>query len=392
MKKWEDIVREKMETFNDTLPESVFAEFQARRGGAAPVPAPKRFPLVWALVPAVAAVLAAVLLLRQPGEPGEDLQVIRQPAAPVVAVSDSTEAAPPEVAVPVMSRPLVARASVPKAAAPSATLPAELPAEPETIETAELGEAPEGPVSPKATEVPEAAEASVDNPVVTPTSPFVPEGAGSKAVGMKVGQAAGIVAGGGLLAALIGGAKAMDNVPVIHNMQDPPYMDPGLLEDVLTDGPRHAFPLRAGLSVRFPVTERWSITTGLDYAMYASRCTFSRAGERLQRAHYLGIPVRLDWTLASGRMLDVYLGAGSEGDFCVAATVNGHRTRKDGFSFSLLGAGGIQFNISRRAGLYVEPTLSWTIPSDRRVLETWRSTRPLAFSVAAGVRITLGDD
>lgn len=396
MSKWEDIVKERLEASDRTLPEGAFAEFRALRAGAGPAPAAKRFPLVWALVPAVAAGLAAVLLLRQPGEPGDDLQVIRQPAAPVVAVSDSTEAAPPEVAVPVMSRPLVARASVPKAAAPSATLPAELPAEPETIETAELGEAPEGAVSPKATEVPEAAEASVDDPVVTRTSPFVPEGAGSKAIGMKVGPAAGIVAGGGLLAALaaplISGAKAMDNVPVIHNMQDPPYMDPGLLEDVLTDGPRHAFPLRAGLSVRFPVTERWSITTGLDYAMYASRCTFSRAGERLQRAHYLGIPVRLDWTLASGRMLDVYLGVGSEGDFCVAATVNGHRTRKDGFSFSLLGAGGIQFNISRRAGLYVEPTLSWTIPLDRRVLETWRSTRPLAFSVAAGVRITLGDD
>jgi len=374
MSKWEDIVKERLEASDRTLPEGAFAEFRALRAGAGPAPAAKRFPLVWALVPAVAAGLAAVLLLRQPGEPGEDLQVIRQPAAPVVAVSDSTEAVPLEVAVPVMSRPLVARASVPKAAAPSATLPAELPAEPETIETAELG------------------EASVDDPVVTRTSPFVPEGAGSKTVGMKVGPAAGIVAGGGLLAALA--------VPYLRFGQvaaaGPAYSDSPVyqigskpIEDHLTRAPEHAFPLKLGLSVRFPLSERLSLTTGLDYSLYSSKFTYAVSGEGWQLAHYLGIPVRLDWTLASGRMLDVYLGAGSEGDFCVAATYDGHGIRKDGFSFSLLGAGGVQFNISRRTGLYVEPALSWTILSDSRVLETWRSVTPLAFSVVAGVRITL---
>ena len=52
MRKWEDIVKDKMEEFDETLPESVFVEFHAMRNGAAPDPAPKRFPLVWALVPA----------------------------------------------------------------------------------------------------------------------------------------------------------------------------------------------------------------------------------------------------------------------------------------------------------------------------------------------------
>ncbi|MCR5003172.1 MAG: hypothetical protein K5984_02275, partial [Bacteroidales bacterium] len=55
-----------MEEFDETLPDSVFVEFHAMRKGAAPDSAPKRFPLVWARVPAVAAGLAAVLLLRHP--------------------------------------------------------------------------------------------------------------------------------------------------------------------------------------------------------------------------------------------------------------------------------------------------------------------------------------
>lgn len=386
MSKWEDIVKERLEASDGTLPESAFTEFRALRKGAAPARAAKRFPPAWALVPAVAAGLAAVLLLRQPGEPGEDLQVIRPPAAPVAAVSDATETAVPEAATvethpPVVFRPRIAQSAVLEGATPpaipSTALPAVHPAEPETIETEEQAEAP---------------EVAGGNPVVTTASPFIPEEAGSKTVRMKVGPAAGIVAGGGFLAAVavpfINGARTMDNIPVIQGDKEIGY---GGAPCVLTSRPKHALPLKVGLSVRIPVTERWSITTGLDYSLYASRYTFSGIDERLQRAHYLGIPVRLDWTLASGRWFDVYLGGGAEGDYCVAATVNGHRTRKDGFNFSLLGAGGIQFNISRRAGLYVEPSLSWTIPSDSRVLETWRSAQPLAFSVAAGVRITLGD-
>ena len=54
MKKWEDIVKDKMDEPEGALPESVFAEFRARRDAAAVVSAPKRFPLVWAVVPAVA--------------------------------------------------------------------------------------------------------------------------------------------------------------------------------------------------------------------------------------------------------------------------------------------------------------------------------------------------
>ena len=66
MRKWEDIVKDKMEEFDEALPDSVFAEFHAIRSSATSAPAPKRFPLAWALVPAVAAGLAAILFLSRP--------------------------------------------------------------------------------------------------------------------------------------------------------------------------------------------------------------------------------------------------------------------------------------------------------------------------------------
>jgi len=50
----------------------------------------------------------------------------------------------------------------------------------------------------------------------------------------------------------------------------------------------------------------------------------------------------------------------------------------------------LKTNITKNIGLYVEPELSWTIPSESRVLETWRSEYPFMFSVATGLRINLG--
>ena len=63
---------------------------------------------------------------------------------------------------------------------------------------------------------------------------------------------------------------------------------------------------------------------------------------------------------------------------------------KDGFNLSLQGAGGIQMNVTKRLGIYVEPQVMWRIPTGDSTLETYRSTHPLMFSAATGVRCTIG--
>ena len=140
------------------------------------------------------------------------------------------------------------------------------------------------------------------------------------------------------------------------------------------------------------VTERFRLTTGLEYSRYQSNLISYIEGEKKQVSHYLGVPVRLDWMLAGNRRFDVYFGGGIEGGFCIGATLAGERIRKDGFNLSLLGAGGIQFNLNKHLGVYVEPELSWTLPSESRVLQTYRSERPLMFSVTTGLRLNLGNN
>ncbi len=385
MRNWEDIVKDKLEEPDGTLPESVFAEFQARRSGAAPAPAARRSPLVWVVATAVAAGLAAILLLRKPSVPEDGIRIVPQPVPTVAVASDSTAV---ETEEPLPVRPLIAQAPVPKAAAPKTVAPkAE---EPEVAE-------PE-PVRPEVVEPeeePTVSEPVAAEPAVATASPFVPQDTPARSVDMHIAPAAGIVAGGGLLAALLAPIAGKGDLmsEQASSYSEPSYGNPldcnppSFLNEV--DHFTHTFPFKGGLSVGIPVSDRLRITTGLEYSLYQTRVSFTKSGEKKQAAHYLGVPLRLDGSLASNRWLDVYVGGGVSGDWCVGATLAGIDIPRDGFSFSLLGAGGVQFKVTRHLGLYVEPEISWTFPSEKRVLETYRSAHPFLFSVATGLRINL---
>lgn len=378
MKKWEDILKDRLEGYESTLPEGSLAEFRALRTAGGAVSRKKAHPLVWAVAAAVAAGLAAVLLLRKPAAPEERIQVIQQPA--VVQADDTTD-----VVAPVAATPLIAQVTHPRAVWRPAT-----PEPEEIVPTAVPEEVvpviePEEPAVPETEEVvPQdvPAEQTVDKPAPADSSPFIPLSGRDKAVRVNVVPGAAAAGGGLLAAAATQFAKTSAEQFLYENDAD----DWDEEERI-----SHRMPLMVGLSARIPVTEKLSITTGLEYSMYTSLYTHSRLyGPHAQYVHYLGIPVRLDWSLVSGRWFDAYLGAGVKGDVCLGATFEGEDIGKDGPAFRLLGAGGVQFNATQRLGLYVEPAISWTIPSERRVLSTYSSEHPFMFTVAAGVRVNLG--
>ena len=382
MRKWEDIVKDKLGGYESNLPEDSLAAFHARRADGKTKA--KRFSFAWALVPAIAAGLAAVLLLRKPTVPEDGIQMIPQPVETYSQVDDSLD-----TATPLETTPLIAQATRTKAVRPmpkteqqeepAATTAAEetthIPEETLIPETDDIGpqDAPEEPVA-------------ESRPGVQDSSPFVPQPSAEKpAVQVNLGTGGAIAAGGGLLAALATQLARADLSALVPGVQVTD--DINNANGLETTHP-HRMPLVVGLSVKFPVTEKIGITTGLEYSLYSSSFWYP-TGEKTQLVHYMGIPVRLDWTFVSGKWLDAYLGAGVKGDLCLGATLGGESLGKDGPAFRLLGAGGIQFSATRNLSLFVEPEVSWTLPSDRQVLSTYSSEHPWMFTVATGVRINL---
>ena len=381
MRKWEDIVKDMMEEPEGVLPESVFAEFRARRTAGEAIPRKKTRPLVWVMAAAVAAGLAAVLLLRKPTAPEDGIRLIQQPSVVQVQVDDSVD-----VVAPVAITPLIVQATPSRAVRQPATSRSEesVPSgvQEETVPVIE----PEEPDAPETQEIltqDAPVKPTVDKQIIADTSPFIPQSTRDKDVKVDVGSGV-LVAGGGLLAALATQLARADLIATVPGNQNTNAINsPGETQP-------HRMPLIVGLSVKYPVTDKLGITTGLDYSLYSSAFTYP-TGKKIQLVHYLGIPVRLDWTFTSGKWFDVYLGAGVKGDLCMSATLAGNAIDKDGPAFRLLGVGGMQFNATSHLGVYVEPGLSWTLPSERRILSTYNSEHPWMFSVATGVRFNLGN-
>ena len=380
MKQWEDIVKDKLEGYESPLPEGSLAEFRTRRDAVAP--AKKRRPLVWSMAAAtaLAAGLAAVLFLRQPTIPEDAIQLVPQPAAPV-----AMDTVPADTIDMIPAIPPVAQTVTPKAV----RIPAAIPQQAETVDYTEPAESLETTEPAETTPTVPADEsvAQETTDITTPvSSPFILDYPTVKPVKMKVEPVTGLAMGGGLVAAVL--------TPILGKSERMTYGGPdpdGNINDAINgvSTTTHYLPVKAGLSASFALSDRLNATTGLEYSLYLSRFK-SLSETEWQQAHYIGIPVRLDYTLLSYKGLDLYLGGGMEADYCLAALRAGKDIEKDGWSFSLLGAGGVQYHFTERMGVFMEPQITWTIPSENRVLETYRTDHPFMFSVAGGLRLFFG--
>lgn len=443
MKKWEDIVKEKMEEPGGTLPESVFEEFHARLDAARSVTAGRsavrRRHLLWALAPAAAAGLAAILLLRKPSLTEDGIQIIQQPHLSVATVADTIKTEEPlkfDIFVSQAVKPKATKHSPVHVLEPAITDNAQSSEETAEVRPAEETSIPETDVvsQPESQE-----EKTIDKPAVSAPSPVINNSIATKPIELKVAPAAGIVAGSGLIAAIVSPHIGFStvSVPILPD-EGRDYADSydtmGKTMGKTLGEHSHNYPLfKEGLSVGIPVASRLKITAGLEYSRYRSGLSWrfntgklgGTQGEKVQIVQYLGVPLRLDWSLVKNNMLDIYVGGGVVADYCIGATLtdkcpgvvpNVMKLKRDGFFFSPIGVSGIQININEHVGLYLEPEVTWTKPPKNPVdatvygealydyiitglipmeienfrLETYRTIHPFMFTVATGLRFNFG--
>lgn len=224
-------------------------------------------------------------------------------------------------------------------------------------------------------------------------SPFVPLGSNiRKPVDMKVGQAAaGVLGGTGVLALasfLSNNIKTNNegkNLPDTNYPSGPfdPVEDNRTMEDV------HYLPFRSGISFCMAFSDKWSLITGIDYSLYVSSLEYQLSGRHKQVVHYLGIPLRVDLTIAKNKWIDVYVGTGGSVEFCVAAYNAGKKVDRDGVACSLTGACGIQFNLFPQTAFFMESSASYRLPFTEPVLDSYKSSNPLMQSFSMGLRFTI---
>ncbi|MBS7288993.1 MAG: hypothetical protein KIG56_00185 [Bacteroidales bacterium] len=406
MKQLEDRIKDRLEGYESKLPEGDLAEFKALLDASATA-GKKRSPAYLAWFAPVAVVAGLALFFLSGHGPQQDMIHVVDGSS---LVADVVEAQP-EVAEMMETEPVAEAATVKTCPSTSRKIihhdaTVEVNEKSENRDSAscvsERSES-ENPGSNQQTGPAEQNGKPKRNNDGTSSgsssgySPFVPSGSSRKPVSVKVGQAtAGVLGGTGALAlasVIPSIMKSEDayNGSISDDSVNPggSLTDPDAPVDGRTGNDTHFMPLRSGFSLRIPFTERWSLTTGLDYSWYASNLDYSHSGVHRQDVHYLGIPLRADFTIARNRWMDVYVGAGGSVDFCVAAYDAGQKIEKDGVGFSIIGAGGIQFNINKNLGLFLDPTFSWNIPANNRKLDTYRSEHPFMLTLSTGLRVTI---
>ena len=222
------------------------------------------------------------------------------------------------------------------------------------------------------------------------------------------------LAGGGVLS----GARAFaqDMTPPMMDSENMPEAQPPIVDDPeppvdttvigggsqmgmrlrkeragYSDSYQHDMPVSFGVSARIMLSKRFSINTGLNYTLYSSMRERSYSSSEVtererQNVHYLGIPLRCDWLVVNRRYFTFYMGVGGQVDKCVYARVGNERLYEKDFLFSLTGAAGLQYNITNKIGLYLEPDFSLRL--NEGTLETYRHEHFGVISARAGFRFS----
>ena len=193
-----------------------------------------------------------------------------------------------------------------------------------------------------------------------------------------------------------GGHDGGDN-PQKTDTGDQPKETTTIIETVTTAQQTHHYqPIRYGLSLRYRLNERWAVETGLTYSLLASDITTTDGRQTTQwkqRLNYIGIPLKAEYLLWDSRYFNVYASAGMMLEKMVKGSLEDIKTgTKEGLSirplqFSVNGAVGAEFNLSRQFSIYAEPGIGYYFDNGSSV-STFYQDKPLSFNLNVGLRFS----
>ena len=369
---WTDEIRSAFENAELTPSEGAWERLQAdlgRRRGAAWLP-------YAGLAAALAAVVLGVFLFSRKGSQ-PTVTTVESPQVSVVAQAPEADAAPAPEQVPQQE------AAAPQEPAPvrrQAIAKADAPVRPDAIVIEETPVKEEVPVK-EDISVKEEAPSKEVAPVQKEASQTHTVTLERRAERRKVRIS---LAGGGLGGNQGGVSTPMVNYPATSLMtkSDGEY---------LSDGPKrvmdiselieHQVPVKLGVNLDIPVGKRMYIGSGVEYFYLRS----SVAGEK-QILHWLGIPLNFKYSLVQNRAWTAGIGAGVTAETCLNASLLGREYKED-MQFSAKLFADLRFPITRVLSLYACPELSYYFTQTN--LPIYRSGKPVAFGVTAGLAINL---
>lgn len=163
----------------------------------------------------------------------------------------------------------------------------------------------------------------------------------------------------------------------------------------------HHQPIKAGVSLRIPLSNRWSVSTGATYSYLGSDISQETGNARMetkQKLHYVGIPVNVNYSVLRTNRLNLYASAGVEveklvsgkqdtehyeGNTFTKATSQSVKEGRPQISGNV--AVGAEFRIVNQLSIYAEPGLAYHFNNGSDVENIYKE-KPLNLNVQVGLR------
>lgn len=205
-------------------------------------------------------------------------------------------------------------------------------------------------------------------------------------------------------------ASEMDSVEAM-NMRRIAMSNAKYPDAPLSERKYHERPRTFELSLSYPLSKRWSLTSGLSYTCMKSTFESDDGNmliRRTQKLHYIGLPLKLTYTLLEKNRWQLYTSGGigldipvrgkettqylymgqypSElGDSLILPTT--HARVKTSWQWSVNIGAGVQYQLLPHVNAYFEPRLQYYIPTGSPT-ETYRTEHPFDLSLPFGIRFT----
>lgn len=166
----------------------------------------------------------------------------------------------------------------------------------------------------------------------------------------------------------------------------------------------HRLPVRVGLTLRYNLSKRWAVESGVTYTQLSSETTMGNKASHYDEhttLHYIGVPLNAVYNIWQSRRVMVYASAGVMVEKAVDGTlrtdyflndskINAHRQDISvrPLQWSVNAAAGVQYNFLPWMAIYAEPSIGYHFDNGTDV-ETLYNERPLDFNLGVGLRFTL---
>lgn len=189
--------------------------------------------------------------------------------------------------------------------------------------------------------------------------------------------------------------------PYKKEMSNPDNSMTMLKEEPVQKKTSHRQPVKIGISVGYPLSKKWGITTGITYSRLVSDMTNTNIEPNhtaTQTLHYVGIPVAATYSLLRGKHFNVYATAGVEAEkmvsgksrdiFADGSKGKSEKVEEKNLQFSMNAAVGAEYLIMPAMSVFLEPGIIHYIDNGSPVVNIYKD-KPTNLNINVGLRINL---